>query len=138
MGILQKEFDRIAMASEDDWIAVQSHAVKKPLLPVGKAQKRYLHLSELIRLSERYALPPYTPGKRESWLREVVRAFDASNPYQCTHMDTVAIEKAARAAFTISEDPAAHAMNSTRRWAHASSATRTHTPGTPTAIATTM
>ena len=96
MGSLSEELSCIFQASDEDWLAVWSHAVKKPLLPVGKAQKHYLHLSELAKLSERYALPPYTPDERESWLREAVLAFDASDPYQCTRMDTATIEEAAR------------------------------------------
>lgn len=96
MGSLIHDVKSIFQTPKDDWKAVQSHAIKKPFFPIGNTQKRYLHLTELVKICERYALPDFTPDETDQWYREVVKSLDAANVYSIEPIDTAAIEKAAK------------------------------------------
>lgn len=93
------DFALICNTLDSDWEEAQS-GFKKPLLPFGTAHKRYLHLAKLASLSERYSLPAYMPGKRETWQKEVVRTFEASNAYPNVQADTSDLGEAPRRWFT--------------------------------------
>lgn len=55
----------------------------KPLLPFGKAKKRYEELQRLDAAHKRYGIPCFE-GDHNAWALEVVRLFDRANPYPQT------------------------------------------------------
>lgn len=77
-----EDFKLIMHANRDDWNDVRAGAAK-PLLPFGKAKKRYEELQRLDSARKRYGIPCFE-GDHNAWALEVVSSFDRANPYPQT------------------------------------------------------